>query len=139
MRLWHKDLIHVLPNQQLLGQWRECCCIARNIKVNGNPHHALVNRIMDYPEEHFWNYTRLVYDEMINRGYECNFNRFWRWVTPTRSFWLIDEVPVDDIFSGWHNDRYYWQCCANLEEKYDCGLIPKEEWIRLSEEACLRL
>jgi uncharacterized protein (TIGR02328 family) len=31
MRLWHKDLISVLPRQQLLGQWRECCLIARNI------------------------------------------------------------------------------------------------------------
>lgn len=25
MRLWHKDLIPVLPRKQLLGQWLECC------------------------------------------------------------------------------------------------------------------
>ena len=37
MRLWHKDLIYVLPRQQLLGQWRECCLIAKNIAEKGTP------------------------------------------------------------------------------------------------------
>lgn len=31
MRLWHKDLITVLPSMQLKGQWRECCLIAKAI------------------------------------------------------------------------------------------------------------
>ena len=31
MRLWHKDLIPLLPRQQLVGQWRECCLIAKQI------------------------------------------------------------------------------------------------------------
>ena len=53
MRLWHKDLIDVLPNGQLLGQWRECCAIARNIKAKGTPNHLLVNKIMDYPDIDF--------------------------------------------------------------------------------------
>jgi uncharacterized protein (TIGR02328 family) len=35
MRLWHKDLIPILPDKQLLGQWRECCLIAKNIKEKG--------------------------------------------------------------------------------------------------------
>ena len=48
MRLWHKDLIAFLPRKQLLGQWRECCAIARNIAVNGTPNHVLVNKVLDY-------------------------------------------------------------------------------------------
>ena len=47
MRLWHKDLIPYLPRQQLLGQWRECCCIVRNIAMLGTPNHILVNKVMD--------------------------------------------------------------------------------------------
>ena len=35
MRLWHKDLIDSLPRKQLLGQWRECCAIIKNIKEKG--------------------------------------------------------------------------------------------------------
>lgn len=30
MRLWHEDLIHKLPRQQLLGQHRECCALRGN-------------------------------------------------------------------------------------------------------------
>ena len=41
MRLWHKDLIPYLPKQQLISQWRECCCIAKNIADNGTPNHLL--------------------------------------------------------------------------------------------------
>ena len=31
MRLWHEDLIHKLPRQQLLGQHRECCALRGNV------------------------------------------------------------------------------------------------------------
>ena len=36
MRLWYKYLIGVLPQKQLLGQWRECCLIAKNIAEKRN-------------------------------------------------------------------------------------------------------
>ena len=29
MRLWHYDLISVLPNKMLVSQWRECIAIKR--------------------------------------------------------------------------------------------------------------
>ena len=49
MRLWHKDLISCLPRLQLIGQWRECCLIAKNIAEKGTPNHLLVNKIISYP------------------------------------------------------------------------------------------
>ena len=136
MRLWHKELIQVLPRQQLLGQWRECCLIARNISIYGKPRHLLVDKIMNYPLEHFLNYADIVSDEMDKRGYECNFDAFWKWTKPYRSFLLIDDVPFKDLFYGWHDERYFWQCYYNLEEKYDCGNIPKEEW-KVIDEYCI--
>ena len=69
MRLWHKDLIPVLPRQQLLGQWRECCLIAKNIVTIGKPNHILVDKIMEYPIEEFARYGYLVFREMCSRGY----------------------------------------------------------------------
>ena len=50
MRLWHKDLIPVLPRQQLLSQWREVCGIARDINAEGTHNHLLVNRVSNYLE-----------------------------------------------------------------------------------------
>lgn len=126
MRCWHKDLIHVLPRQQLLGQWRECCSIAKNIKEDGSPNHVLVNRINDYPIAHFWKYAFMVSSEMQRRGYKCGFEDFQKKYFGGYSFAL--QVKYEALFSGWHNNRYLRQCYYNLQEKYDCGAISKEEW-----------
>ena len=40
----------------------------------------------------------------------------------------IDE---SEIFKDWHNTRYLRQCLYNLQEKYDCGGISKEEWYNI--------
>lgn len=125
MRLWHKDLIEYLPRQQLLAQWRECCCIARNIKVNGTPNHLLVNKILKYPLTHFATYSILVALEMARRGYKVDFDKFTKYLCGP-SYWTF--VPYDDLFANWHDKRYLTQCYYNLEEKYDCGGISKDEW-----------
>ena len=132
MRLWHKDLIPVLPRQQLIAQWRECCCIARNIAVNGTPNHILVNKILDYPIDHFWNYTELVIFEMKERGYSVDVEKFLQHYRKIGKAWA---KPLDDnIYQDWHNDRYFLQCYCNLQEKYDCGGIPEDEWSRIEKE-----
>lgn len=125
MRLWHKDLIPVLPRQQLLSQWRECCCIARNIAVNGTPNHLLVNKILDYPVEHFHRYAQEVAYEMVRREYKINVERFLKWYRQIGEAFPDFE---DEIYPGWHNDRYLLQCFCNLQEKYDCGGITRKEW-----------
>lgn len=138
MRLWHKDLIPVLPRQQLLGQWRECCCIARNIAVNGTPNHLLVNKIMDYPIEHFHRYAQEIAYEMLNRDYKCDIDRFKSFNKDGVRF--INMPNHLDLFKDWHNDRYMHQCLMNLQEKFDCGGIGiceyekimdfQQKWIR---------
>lgn len=125
MRLWHKDLISVLPKQQLLGQWRECCAIARNISVNGTPNHMLVNKVMDYPMGHFWKYGYLIWMSMKYRGYKCDFSKFEKWIDKPYALIVPD---LKDLFDGWHNERYLTQCFYNLQEKYDCGGISEKEW-----------
>ena len=124
MRLWHKELIPYLPRQQLLGQWRECCAIKRNIEKNGTPNHVLVNKVMQYPPEHFNGYAYLVYNEITDRGYSATWERF-----AEEPLILAEER---ELFDGWHNDRYLRQCLYNLQEKADCGAIPVEEWERIT-------
>lgn len=127
MRLWHKDLIPYLPRQQLLGQWRECCLIAKNIAEKGTPNHVLVNKVMEYPREHLWTYGAFVHQEMLKRGYKRDPERFEKYFD-TLSFYPSKE----ELFPGWHNDRYLAQCLANLQEKYDCGAVPEEDWKRIT-------
>ena len=132
MRLWHKFLIGVLPKNQLLGQWRECCLIAKNIAEKGTPNHILVNRIMDYPIEHFLVYCDRVYEEMCFRGYKCDTNKIMQYADVLK-FDLPKryEISYLDIFDDWHNDRYLMQCLYNLQETYDCGGILEWEWERI--------
>lgn len=122
MRLWHKDLIPVLPRQQLLGQWRECCLISKNIVQNGSPNHLIVNRVMHFPMNHFATYCRLVYSEMLRRGFHPEWGKMDSYFTD------LPEVDPAELFSGWHNNRYLRQCFSNLQEKFDCGGIPIGEW-----------
>lgn len=124
MRLWHKDLISYLPDQQLLGQWHKCCSIAKSIHKSGTPNHILVNKIMDYPDDEFNTYADMVMSEMKHRGYEVNDWTFFKWRNN------INVVHANIIFRGWHNQRYLNQCFYNLQEKYDCGSVSEEEWRR---------
>lgn len=129
MRLWHKTLVSVLPRQQLLGQWRECCAIAANISKKGEPNHILVNKIMDYPIGHFITYSvHYVAQEMIKRGYSVDLSKFWKHFSTGEAYDILDK---GELFRGWHNYRYLTQCFHNLEEKFDCGGISGEEFSKI--------
>lgn len=132
MRLWHKDLIPFLPRQQLLGQWRECCLIAKQIAEKGTPNHVLVNKVMEYPIDHFIEYATDIAVEMKMRGYKVDPKRFGKPFLD-KGWKKIIYRPVFDLFPGWHNNRYLKQCLANLQEKADCGAIPAEEWKRITD------
>ena len=124
MRLWHKNLIHYLPRQQLLGQWRECCLIAKNIKENGTPNHILVNKIIEYPIEHLYTYGKAIYSEMCCRGYKVDLNKFDKYFDDNKKKLL----PMHKIFIDWHNDLYMVICYYNLKEKYMNNGISEKEW-----------
>ena len=114
-----------MPKNQLCDQWRECCAIAKNIVKNGTPNHLLVNRIMQYPIEHFYRYGILVEAEMERRGYKCEKDKFEKWFDKSIITKNFDYI---NLFQGWHTHRYLKQCYYNLQEKYDCGGIPEKEW-----------
>jgi uncharacterized protein (TIGR02328 family) len=130
IRIWHKDLIPVLPRQQLIGQWRECCLIAKSIAENGTPNHMLVNKVTDYPIEHFYCYTQSVFYEMIQRGYQADWDKFYKWYHEISNK-PVKMINMQYVFGGWHDSRYYRQCFYNLQEKYDCGGIPQGEYKEL--------
>lgn len=124
MRLWHKSLITVLPDKQLLGQWRECCAIASNIANKGTPNHILVNKIMNYNLDHFWSYGKYIANEMERRSFRVDFEKFNQWFP----FGGYEFISLEDLFIGWHEDRYLTQCFCNLQEKHDCGALAWHEY-----------
>lgn len=134
MRLWHKKLLSVLPNNQLLSQWRELNCIAKNIQISGTPNHLLVNKVLDYEKSHFIAYTKLVLAELTNRNYNIKketFKKFLDYMEISKDDFNTVNMNLPDIYKAWHNDRYLSQCYYNLQEKYDCGGISEEEWTKI--------
>ena len=93
MRLWHKSLITALPKAQLVAQWRELSAAAGNIKNKGTPNHILINKIMDYPFDHFITYAKLIRAEMTKRGYQTR-DSVWNKITSLKPDW--EEVNYDD-------------------------------------------
>ena len=138
MRLWHYKLIPYLPQKQLVAQWRECCCIAKNIADNGTPNHLLVNKILEYAPIHFIQYTNLILAEMNERGYKVSETSFLNFCNNMRASalcfndkWDSNIIKDNKIFPYWHRDRYLKQCLYNLQEKFDCNGITYKEWIKI--------
>lgn len=128
MRLWHKELISVLPREQLVAQWRECSAIAGAILKNGTPNHILVNKVLDYSIDQFITYSILVRAEMTRRGYRTMQSVEDKIVSLNPTF---NRIPQVLLFEYWHTDRYFLQCYYNLQEKYDCGGISPEDWEKI--------
>lgn len=132
MRLWHKDLIPYLPRKQLMAQWRECCAICSNWANKGTPNHLLVNKVINYSKTDFDMYVCLIVREIRNRGYKISKKSISNY---NSNFVRIHNIVNTNkgVFPDWHNERYLKQCLSNLQEKYDCGGIPEDEWKRIEE------
>lgn len=133
MRLWHKDLISVLPNSQLKGQWNEINAIIGAINKHNSPRHGLVNYIMEYSVEDFKKYCTLILSEIIKRNDNGSIK-----YNPTSSVdkvnlffeypkW-IGEYTTEKLYEYHHDLKYLEICYWNLYEKYIRDLITDEEF-----------
>ena len=132
MRMWHKELVPLLPREQLVAQWRELSAIASNIKTKGTPNHILVNKVMDYPMNHFITYAALVREEMTQRGYRTMDSVWKKIISVCDGDYNI--LPLNEIYPDWMDEDYYWICYYNLKEKWMCGGITDEDWKIINEE-----
>ena len=131
MRMWHKGLISVLPREQLVAQWRELSAIAGNIKTKNTPNHILVNKVMNYPMNHFITYAAAVRAEMTRRGYRT-MDSVWQKICSVCDT-EYNILPLNEIYNEWMNDTYMTICYYNLKEKWLCGGIKNEDWNKIEE------
>lgn len=74
-------------------------------------------------------YTNLIIHEFENRGYKIksfdNYNTYFEGI----------QAPVyiapQNLFDGKMGKRYLRQSLYNLQEKFDCKGITKEEWSKI--------
>ena len=128
MRLWHVNLIKVLPREQLVSQWREVSALSSNIQKKGSPNHILCNFIMDYDFNHFISYAYYVREEMTRRGYRT-MNSVWEKIVALKPDYSI--LPLKEVYARKMNNTYFDICWYNLYEKYLCGGIRDEDWVKI--------
>ena len=128
MRLWHTKLISVLPKGQLVAQWRELSSIAGAIQKNGTPNHILVNFVLDYDYDNFISYAAEVRSEMTRRGYRT-MDAVWNKIVALKPNW--NKIDIESIYSKKMNQEYLTICYWNLREKYLCGGISQNDWIKI--------
>ena len=116
MRLWHQDLINRLPQQQLLGQHRECAALRGN---GWGRRHATVNYVFDHSPYLLYQYHLLVMAEMEVRGYQPS--EEWKDKnyrgTHCDPFLNLPECVVNRPIYPEHDHCYKEECLSNLREK----------------------
>ena len=130
MRLWHKNLLTVLPREQLVAQWRELSAIAGAIQKNGTPNHILVNFVLDYDFDHFISYAYYVREEMTRRGYRT-MDSVWNKIVSLKPSYNI--LPLEAIYPEKMDNTYWIICYYNLKEKWMCGGIKYDDWNKIEQ------
>ena len=116
MRLWHEQIIHLLPKNQLLGQHRECCALRGN---GWNKKHKTVDYVFKYSPYNLFIYHSKIMDEMEKRGYTVS--KEWRDKNyrgqKAESYSNLKETNISSPIYKEHNDEYLAECIENLAGK----------------------
>ena len=124
MRLWHEQIIHLLPKNQLLGQHRECCALRGN---GWNKKHKTVDYVFTYSPYNLFIYHSKIMDEMEKRGYRVSIE--WRDKNyrgqKAKSYSNLEETNISTPIYKEHNDDYLAECIENLAGK-GIGLIYRD-------------
>ena len=116
MRLWHEQMIPLLPKNQLLGQHRECCALRGN---GWKKKHKTVDYVFSYSPYELFLYHSLVMDEMEKRGYQVSIE--WRDKNYrgkiAEKYHNLEEKIIDSPIYKEHNQEYLQECIENLREK----------------------
>ena len=120
MRLWHQDLLTLLPRAQILGQHRECCALRG---LGWGRRHSTVDYVFTHSVKKLVDYHLLVLKEMERRGYKPD----QQWYCPeyrgkNTKPWpctlpLEHDLSLEGLIYVEHDQAYLEECLANLRKK----------------------
>ena len=104
---------------------------ALQLKDNGRSgtlKHRLVHYVTKYSKNIFYVYTLKVVNELKRR--EIRYQE--KYLEEIKKF-CCSEKENKSFHYPEHNERYLKQCYFNLQEKYNRGIIPEEEFKKVQE------
>lgn len=129
MRLWHVELLEVLPEKHLRQQLRDCVTLVENWDNEKSrlKNNLEVNYIFEEDKVKF-----NVYSEKVLKAHEARDILVTAKVSDRLK---IDEKEVEKYKKEFpksnykqHNKRYMKQCFYKLEEECDYGLLESEDF-----------
>jgi uncharacterized protein (TIGR02328 family) len=119
MRLWHQDLISILPDAQIKGQHRECCALRGG---GWGRKHSTVDYVFTHSPYMLYEYHLLIMREMRKRGWNVEkiwYNPLYRGqvCVPYTIEDLCYEIHGKPIYLE-HNIKYLQECLDNLASKH---------------------
>ena len=139
MRLWHKDLLCVLPQDILIQQFEDCCKIYE--KLDSNSVHSLNEWALpilygssnqEYSNKMtfavYWAYVFQHLDKdsrlKVSRGSLCMYHRCVDTYIESGK-----EFEYNKIYDWWMGDRFKNQDLYELQRMYDLRQISEKDWI----------
>ena len=125
MRLWHQDLIPLLPSvkdykgcsNQLGGQHTEIRMILGSISKHGRVNHSTVNYVNNYSIHNLYAYGLMVCDEMVKRGFNVSPDIISEYSTP-EAYSIYNKAKREKRYIyPEHNKDYLNECIDNLLSK----------------------
>lgn len=137
MRLWHEDLIKVLPDMQLKGQHRECCALRGK---GWGRKHSTVDYVFKYPIENLVVYHFAILAEIEERKLKFELDEQWKnpcYRGKKSEMHKLDEEVLYKLFMDCslfqnkiyeeHNEEYMVDCIENLKGKLEVKLALYEQ------------
>ena len=138
-RLWHIDLIPLLPDDLLYNLWVDCIKISEELSMTGEPNGEIndefAKRIINYMPDDFYTYVMVyVKDECVRRGLQFTYENISYFennmvLYAGRQNFTLTDRPF--LFQGWMTTRYLQQNILLLEELYDNEEIELKDWFKI--------
>ena len=131
MRLWHYELISILPKNILIRLWHDCEAIGSNLERKGTTGDVKCEKILDYASWEFYKYCLRVKEVMLEK--HCKINSrlskllFDRIKNNEDKFHTFNLEP-HSIFMSWHDLNYFDLCYKLIKELHDCNVIKNDDW-----------
>jgi len=129
MRLWHSQLIPILPRFQLCGLHREVCALRG---LAWGRRHSTVNYVFRYPPSFLFTYHMAVVAEMDRRGYRAA--DAWRHPTyrgkRAAPYDLQWGIPDGGDHYPEHDNPYLASCIRLITERMSRRKYPPEDHTR---------
>jgi uncharacterized protein (TIGR02328 family) len=123
MRLWHEDLITLLPKKQIGGQWSE---IIGMLGKGWGKKHRVVDHVFTHTKYDLLLFAHYIYREGRKRGFNFNYSLLGKALSRSNTGTAAErremlsvcrQAALTSKIYKEHDNNYLLECIENLKNK----------------------